>query len=273
MWTSFNIVDIHAHIGTFEGYDLSAPTLLKNLDKYGIRLALVSNIDGANLPGTTKNLNEKKANEKTIDLVLKHPKLLRGLVWTRPVDGDAKNAEPFLKDSVDSENRPIFVGVKFHPEFNKFAADDKRVDPYLKLCKKYGVPAVFHCGGAASPSSPLRIYNVARRFPTVPIVLYHMGFGGGHDSAIDLVSQSITRGDALLYLETAQADPVAVMRAIKKVGSKRVMFGTDATYFGAKHYENYESLVEKLKNELTQSEFDDIVRINAIRLFKLEKLL
>lgn len=272
MWSGFGIIDIHAHMGTFRGYDLSASTLLTNLNRYGIKLALVSNIDGAELPGTTENLDEKTANEKTFDLVNKNKPLLRGLVWTRPNDGNAKNVEPFLKDYLDEDKHHVFVGMKFHPEFNQFAADDKSVDSYLELCRQYGVPAVFHCGGPASLSSPARIYKVARRFPTVPIVLYHMGFGGGHDSAIDVVSQSKAKADAQLYLETAQADPDAVLRAVKKVGSKRVLFGTDATYYGAKHYQNYETLVQKIKTELTQTEFNDIVRLNAIRLFKLEKL-
>src|ERR1051326_3763088 len=54
-WAEYRIIDIHAHIGNFREYDLSLPTLLHNVESYGIRLALVSNIDGAELPGITPN--------------------------------------------------------------------------------------------------------------------------------------------------------------------------------------------------------------------------
>ena len=56
------IIDIHAHIGTFQGFDLSMPTLLGNLERYGVQMAFISNIDGANLPGTTANLDEIESN-------------------------------------------------------------------------------------------------------------------------------------------------------------------------------------------------------------------
>jgi len=52
-WSEYGIIDIHAHIGSFRGFDLKTETLLSNLRRFDIRLALISNIDGAHLPGTT----------------------------------------------------------------------------------------------------------------------------------------------------------------------------------------------------------------------------
>lgn len=49
-------VDIHAHIGTFRGFDIGEASLLKATAQAGIRMTLVSNIDGAHLPGVTGNL-------------------------------------------------------------------------------------------------------------------------------------------------------------------------------------------------------------------------
>lgn len=232
-------------------------------------MVLVSNIDGAELPDTTKNLDETLANNQVYELVKKFPERLRGLAWTRPRDGSAHLVEKFLKDCLDSKRQHAFVGLKFHPEFNRFAADDPRIDRYLQLAEKYHVPAVFHCGSPNSLSSPQRIYRAARRHPRVAIVLYHMGFGTNHEDAIGTVKQSIDKGDAQLYLETAQAEPSAVLKAIKAIGSKRVMFGTDATYFGKEHYSNYEALVTLLGKQLTQPELSDVMRGNAVRLFKL----
>jgi len=270
LWREYRIIDVHAHIGSFKGYDLSTPTLLENIQRYGIRLALISNIDGADLP-QTQNLDEIKANEATAEHVRQYSDKLRGLVWIRPNDGAPANIEPLLQDTIAAgPSKKIFVGMKIHPDMNNFSADDSRVDGYLRLCEKYQIPAVFHCGSDdTSNSAPQRIYAVARRHPNVPIILYHTGFLGPHGAAIALVKASIAKGDAQLYLETAQVDPAEVLRAIKALGSDRVLFGTDATYYGKAHYEKYDVMMARLKNELAAKDFAKVVRGNAERLFQL----
>jgi predicted TIM-barrel fold metal-dependent hydrolase len=272
IWGEHRLIDIHAHIGSYKGYDLSTPTLMRNIERYGIQLVLISNIDGAELP-ETQNLDEIKANQATVEHVRQYPDKLRGLAWTRPEDGSPTNVEPFLRDSMATgPDRRVFVGMKFHPDMNHFPADDPRVDGYLQLCEKYQIPAVFHSGSdEASNSAPQKIYAAARRHPAVPVILYHMGFLGPHGSAIATVKQALTKGDAQLYLETSQADPAAVLQAIKELGSERVLFGTDATYYGKEHYEKYEALMARLKNELSAEDFVKVVRGNAERLFGLAR--
>src|SRR5688572_18484489 len=73
LWAEHRIIDIHAHIGTFQGFDLSTPNLIANIQRHGVRLALVSNIDGAALPGVTQNLNETQANEASAETVRQYP--------------------------------------------------------------------------------------------------------------------------------------------------------------------------------------------------------
>ncbi|MDZ7344924.1 MAG: amidohydrolase family protein [candidate division KSB1 bacterium] len=270
LWQAYRLIDIHAHIGSYRGYDLRTETLLSNIGRYGIRLALISNIDGANLPGTTLNLNEIEANQATLETVRRYPQQLRGLLWARPEDGSPANLETFLQDtSLADANGPLWVGIKLHPEMNHFPADDPRVDGYLRLCEQYRLPAVFHSDRAGSNAAPEKIYAAARRYPAVPIILYHMGFKGPHEAAIAVVKTALAKGDAQLYLETSQADPQAVIRAIKELGSERVLFGTDATYYGEDHYANYETLVNWLKNELPAEDFANVVRENAEKLFRL----
>jgi hypothetical protein len=263
-WKDYSIIDVHAHIGSFAGYDLRTETLLDNLNRYNIRLALISNIDGAALPGKTLNLDEVTANKITLETVKANSTILRGLVWARPLDGSPKNLEPFLRDHG-------FVGVKLHPEMNHFAADDSCVDGYLELCERHNVPAVFHSDQPGSNAAPEKIYAVARRHPTVPIILYHMVFFGPHESAISAVKEALQRKDANLFLETSQADPKAVIKAVKELGSERVLFGSDATYYGADHYKSYMALVEALRNELSSEDFANAMYRNAERLFRLGK--
>ncbi|MGH2568463.1 MAG: amidohydrolase family protein [Bacteroidota bacterium] len=266
-WHEHRIIDIHGHIGSFKGYDLSTETLLKNVGEYGLSLVLVSNIDGAELP-ETENVDERTANERTVEFLRRHAENFRGLLWSRPNDGAPATLERFLSDST---TRRLFVGIKIHPAMNHFPADDPKVDGYLALCEKYGIPAVFHSDASGSNADPRRIYTAARRHPAVPVVLYHSGFKTKHDSALAVVKESIARADAELFLETAQVSADDVMRAITEVGVDHVLFGTDATYYGSEHYKRYEPLIERLKKELPAGDFAKVVRENAVRLFHLER--
>jgi len=263
-----DIIDVHAHIGNFRGYDLSLNNLLQNMQRYEIKLALISNIDAAQLSGITPNKSEAEANEETAIAVRNNSERLRGLVWVRPNDGSPQVIEKFLTQKLPDGN-PVFVGMKFHPEMNYFKADDEKVDAYLNLCAKYQIPAVFHCGRSGSNSSPERIYNVAKRHPDVAIVLYHMGAFGPHESAIQIAEQALKNKDAKLYLETSQVDPDSVLKAIRTLGSDHVMFRTDACYYGKNHYASYAKLMEVLKSELGKEDYENVLSENAKRIFKL----
>jgi predicted TIM-barrel fold metal-dependent hydrolase len=265
-----DIIDIHAHIGNFRGYDLSLNNLLQNIQRYGIKFALISNIDAAQLSGIAPNKSESEANEQTANAVRNNSQLLRGLVWVRPNDGSPEVIEKFLAEKLP-DGSPVFVGMKFHPEMNHFKADDESVDAYLNLCAKHQIPAVFHCGRSPSNSSLERIYNIAKRHPEVPIVLYHMGAFGPNEPAIRVAEQAIKNQDAKLYLETSQVDPDSALKAIRTVGSYHVLFGTDACYYGKNHYASYEKLIDVLKSELTKEGAEKVLRGNAKRLFKLVK--
>lgn len=93
-----------------------------------------------------------------------------------------------------------------------------------------------------------------------------MGFGTDHSEAIAVAAQAIKNKDANLYLETSQASPEAVLRAIHELGSRRVLFGTDATYYGKTHYDEYKDLIFALK-KLSVREREDVLHENAKRLF------
>lgn len=270
-WSSYKIIDIHAHIGSFRGFDLSSETLLENMQRHGVRMAFISNIDCAELPGVTKNLDEKTANDKTIEIVQAHPNQLRGVLWVRPDKNNLDLARTFLKRKVKKgSSDSLFVAMKFHPDMNHFNADDKSVDPFLSLCEEFHIPAVFHCGGLDQASSPERIYKAAQRHPRVPVVLYHMGFNTDHKTAIACVKAALKDGTPDLYLETAQCDAKSVLDAIKQVGAERVMFGTDATYFGKKHYAEYADLIDQLHTSLPPVDFAKVVHANAQKLFAIK---
>ncbi len=275
--TTLATIDCHAHVGEFIGYDLGEDTLLSELDRGGVALALISNIDGAAVPGKTRDLQEAAANRAAAHAVRRHPDRLRGLLWARPCSGgSAACLATFLEERLRlPPGHPwtsrVFVGIKMHPEMNAFPADDPRVDPYLEVAAEHGIPVVFHCDGSVEEASAERIHRLARRHPDVPVVLYHMGFGGPHEPSIQAVEEAVAQGDADLYLETAQAPVEAVLEGLRRVGPERVLFGTDATYYGRGHYDHYRALKAALAGSLSEADLARVMSENARRLFRLSR--
>lgn len=276
-WRDLNVVDIHAHLGTFGSFDLRLETLLGYIERSRVRLALVSNLDGSSAQ-PTRQLGSSAANQVTLETVRRHPGRLRGLLWANPADATAAELEPFVAATIDGNpaGERAFVGLKLHPDFDRFLADDRRVDPFLALCRRHQLVAVFHAGPPGGPSAPERIAAAARRHPTVPVVLYHMGADGfdggsgdGQKAAIAVVEKSLAAGDANLYLETSQTPVEWIVEAVRRVGEDRVLFGTDATYYGAAHFETYAPNVSRLRRELSPSALAAVMGGNARRLFPL----
>jgi len=276
-WRDLNVVDIHAHLGTYGTFDLRLKTLLGYIERSGVRLALVSNLDGS-AAQPTRRLGSSAANQVTLETVRLHPGRLRGLLWANPAGATAAELEPFVAATIDGDpaGERAFVGLKLHPDFDRFLADDRRVDPFLELCRRHQLVAVFHAGPPGSPSAPDRIAAAARRHPTVPVVLYHMGADGfdggsgdGQKAAIAVVEKSLADGDANLYLETSQTAAKWIVEAVRRVGEDRVLFGTDATYYGADHFATYAPVVSRLRRELSAPALAAVMGGNARRLFRL----
>lgn len=284
-------IDVHAHIGSFAGYDLSEPTLLAEVAEAGVALALVSNIDGAAVPGKTRDLPEAEANAATERFVRSYPERFRGLLWGRPDRGDASALEPFAGLRLPAEGakraeggeraeeaeeraprwtRRLFVGLKVHPEMNGTAADAPAFDPYLAFAARHGFPVVAHCDGQVELASAPRLLALARRHPTVPVVLYHTGFQGPHEPAMAAAEAALADGSANLWLETAQLPPEVALEAVERVGAGRVLFGTDATFYGRGHYARYGPLLEAFARELGEEDRARILNGNARALFRLE---
>jgi uncharacterized protein len=267
------IIEVHAHIGAFEGYDLSESTLLAETEGAGVALALVSNIDGASVPGKTRGLAEAPANQATAAFVERYPHRFRGLLWGRPDRGEVASLEALVPRRLEDPGRwtpRLFVGIKLHPEMNQVPADDPAFDPYMALARRHGLGVVAHCDGQVDEASAPRLLALARRHPEVPLVLYHTGFQGPHEPAMEAAETALRDGSAQLWLETAQLPPERAVEAVERVGPGRVLFGTDATFFGRGHYARYEPQLEALARALGAADLARVLGGNARSLFRLD---
>ncbi len=220
----------------------------------------------------------------------------------QPKYGDVRNIEKLF--SKDSKHR--FVGLKFHPKQLDVRADDTFYDPYMKFAKAKGLPCLFHTqvnvkdASIRDCSDPRLVYAFAKRHPDVPVILGHTGAGGeiAHRVAIDVLKESIVKGDAKLYCDVSWVDfsdglpsktsesIVALIKELMDVdgidATDRILFATDIPvgFYGETSINNltptdaYQLTVSNLKKVIKDNFADDAPRLtkkifyeNANKLF------
>lgn len=124
-------------------------------------------------------------------------------------------------------------GVKFHPDYQQFYADEERMFPIYEALAEADMIGLFHAGvdiGLGPPyhGTPDRIARVMEKFPGWTIVAAHFGgFKMWDDVERFLLGRPI-------YLETsytlAWLDSGRFVRMARAHGIERVLFGTDSPW-------------------------------------------
>jgi uncharacterized protein len=119
-----------------------------------------------------------------------------------------------------------FKGVKFHPWLQSFPANSAYLYPALDVCARFRAPVLFHTG-TPPYSQPFQVMEQARRFPAVPFIIGHFG---------KIMFLDAVRSAELcpnVYLETSGAQVADLIYAIERIGTDRILFGTDLPIGGA----------------------------------------
>ena len=124
-----------------------------------------------------------------------------------------------------------FLGIKFHPMYQNFKADEPRLAPIYQAASDCGLFVTSHCGkDIAFPldddrAAPDRFARVMQQFSKLKLVCTHMGGWKDWDAAMTcLVGKDC-------YLETSmsmgQMQPEQAREMIARHGYQRVLLGSD----------------------------------------------
>lgn len=318
-----NLIDVHAHVGKHEGINYTKDMLdvfvkqpLPNNDN--VERMIVSDTDTFKGIG----LNEYEGNKKALQS-FNGDKSYVFLASCCPKNGNVQDVQRVMEEFPND-----FVGLKFHPNENKLAVSDSKYQPYFEYANRNKIPCMFHThvpvdsngklfrlGDGTLDISKLDpfgdpgvIYETAKKYKDTPFVMAHMGSGWNesHDRAIDILVESVRKGDANLYADISWVDigmegetralpkdhVIKAIKRLKGIGEKdwtygdqsfRLMFGTDAPIarFSGKNARNiYSKFVEEIKAAIRSDKdlaknaekiIEDLFYNNAKKLFFSEK--
>ncbi|MEA5058510.1 MAG: amidohydrolase [Clostridia bacterium] len=201
------IVDMLAHIGIKKGENYKVESLLEIMDKTGVEKCMIC------------SQLETVDNDYIYDCCKRYPDRVVGFAVINPwdIDGEAE-VEKCFRDYG-------FYGLKMNAIRFGYSADRHSIlDPYFNLCKAYGKCVVAH-GQSDMFSIPDKWGEMARTYPTVPVVLYHMGVPLMYERACELA-----RDIPNFYLSTCGAYVPVMRMAYEVAGPEKILFSSDAPF-------------------------------------------
>ncbi len=300
------IIDSHAHVGRHDGnnynkndLDIFVKSTLPNKDT--VEKFIVSDLDVLH-----SSKGEYEGNKAAAELFKNNDKFAL-LASCSPKDGDVKNIKKLFKENPDT-----FMGLKFHSDIQQLDLSNKKYELYMEFAAKNNLPCLFHSQVNTLPdgkvnqsvkhiADPENIYSLAKKYPKTPVVMAHLGAGWreAHDKAIDILIESIKKGDANLYADISWVDIdepqehiVKAIKRLKGIGEKdwrfcdqsfRLMFGSDAPlarFKGNDALNIYTDFIERIKSSIkndkdlksdANSIIDDLFYNNAKKLYLTNK--
>ena len=121
-------------------------------------------------------------------------------------------------------------GVKLMGAIHKYNVDDPMVIPFVEAARDLGIVVSIHSG--RDNCSAERIGNVARQVPDVPIIMDHMGFPDGFDTALEVCREcpdvylgtTILRFHKLWAINPEETVPHEVKQAVVRIRTRTDRF-------------------------------------------------
>ncbi len=209
-----------------------AATWVREMDRCGVRMACII----SSTPGD---------EESVIGAARLYPDRFRAYAMVNPTDPDSiENVGAALATG-------LLRGLCFFPAMHRYSIQDPRAAALLDLAATAGTVAFVHCGvlsvgvrrklGLPSPfdirfSNPIDLHAIALRYPRLPFVVPHFGAGYFREALMlcDLcpnVLLDTSSSNSWMRYEDAHDLRTVFKRALDVCGPKRLLFGSDSSFF------------------------------------------
>lgn len=231
-------------------YDGTIAGLHRSMEKAGVQLSLTSRI--TIFPDQVRAVNDWLLEHKSahvLPMATIHPE------------------QPEGPEYVEELKKNGFAGIKLHPDYQGFYADDKRMYSFYEAAEASQTMILFHAGmdrGLNPPykAMPRHLLKVHRDFPKLQIIAAHMGGEDNYEETEELLLGKD------IYLDTAFnlkfMNPGTIERFCRKHSVERILFGSDSPFA------DQQAELQFIDNLpfLSSAEKEQIVGLNGARLLK-----
>ncbi|HLD04938.1 MAG TPA: amidohydrolase family protein [Candidatus Nanoarchaeia archaeon] len=236
------ILDFHAHIGIHKD-GMTKRSLSKHmadLKKYAVSYSVIFPFDTLSVEKSSFQLLEEARHHQNLFVFFRF------------------NPNTIKKEELEQALEP-FRGVKLHPRAQNFDPLDERFSWIFDRLAKWGKPVLIHSRcERLERTDPVRLVDLARRFPILKVVLGH--FGG----ALTDVFKQVKALDNLFLETSVMSSPHLIEEAVRVCGADKILFGSDVPFSDLEI-----EVLKVLKTHLSDAEKQKILFKNAARLLGL----
>ena len=179
------------------------------------------------------------------------------------------SAPDYVRAAIDSGAR-VF---KVHIQVGAFSPLDPQLDPVWAILAESGTPVLIHCGSGPAPgefTGPAPIAELLRRFPTLRLIIAHMGTPE-YSEFLDLAEQYplLCLDTTMVWTDFSEGGapfPPAERERLRRFAD-RILFGSD---FPNIPYPYAEAVAALERLDLGPDWLRKVCHDNAVRLFELD---
>ncbi len=205
------IIDSHAHLkhGDAQRTEYSAEAIVKTMDAVGINKSVVF----------AMSTTTQRSIEMAREAVEKFPERLIPYVYAIP-----SYEKSVLEELDEAISKLGFRGIKLH--VGECTLAEYVTDPVIEFAGKHGVPCLIDCAGRLGA-----IERMAKIFPETKIIVAHLGRYLCQDETVINNFIALAEAHNNIFLDVSGVViPKKVTEAIYRIGSNRVIFGTDGPH-------------------------------------------
>jgi len=242
-------IDMHGHIGrcNFSIPDFSGASLVRSMDKVGIRKILLSHMN-------CMNFDVRWGNDVVAREIRNYPGRIEGYVSLWP--DSSKNVHNEIKRCL----KLGFGGIKMH-NVNKVRYNDPVYAPAWEVANERYLPVLMHTWGDEPTMGDVRA--MAEKYPGAVLLTGHSG-ASAEEKYIALAKEMPN-----VYLELcySQGPRGLVERFVQAVGAEKIVFGSDALFYSLHH-----QVGKVIGANIAEKEKEMILGENAARLLARRRL-
>lgn len=260
---SYDVVDIHHHVGPVHASDNSSPiditqdqkSRLTVMDRFGIDQACILPPSGWSKRSSPYELNEEMAQYRSSNPE-RFPYACGAIDVWRPDDCVAELEHIHKALSLD--------GVVWHHRLQGAFIDSQTTRTALEYCSAEKLPALVHVIADSTLEAPWRLAQLAEEYPGVTFIAMD-GFSTPSNSSW---MAQIGKRHSNIYFDTGVMTAVGhqLVSFIGEVGADRILLGTDL-YVDPVSYHFPFSVYEVLHMPITSEQKAQILNQNARRIF------
>lgn len=222
------IIDGHIHIGKWGEVFLNYQTTVSD----AINVMKQAGIDEAVCFPANETRNIDLLNEIKL-----HPNFpFHFTAWINPDDAEL---DSFLEHHLNE-----IKFFKIHPSFQKRRITDSSYRKYIQIANDLHIPIIVHCGRWAEIANFRFPLAIAKEFPNLTLIFAHLG-GDQPNLMMECANELSNNSYKNVYLGTESVrEFYFVEQIIKKLGAKRIIFGSD---YNLGIPQMYISLIDALK--------------------------